>query len=44
MVPVLLGSGMRLLDSLDSTVALENTRVISSPEVTHLRYRVVKAA
>jgi dihydrofolate reductase len=40
-VPVFLGAGVRLLDSLDSTIQLESTRVISSPDVAHLRYRVV---
>ena len=38
LVPVLLGSGgVRLLDGLDPA-ALELTRVIESPYVTHLRY------
>jgi dihydrofolate reductase len=40
--PVLLGSGVRLLDGLDPTIGLEGTRVISSPYVTHLRYRVLR--
>jgi len=40
--PMLLGSGVRLLDGLDPTIRLEGTRVISSPDVTHLRYQVVR--
>jgi dihydrofolate reductase len=40
--PVLLGSGVRLLDEVDPAVKLECTRVISSPVVTHLRYRIVR--
>ena len=41
--PLLLGSGVRLFaDTLDSIVELEVTRMIASPTVTHLRYRVVK--
>jgi dihydrofolate reductase len=43
LVPKLLGDGVRLLDELDpERVKLELTRVIDSPSVTHLRYRVVK--
>ena len=42
-VPLLLGGGVRLLENLgDEPPALELTRVIESPVVTHLRYRVVK--
>jgi dihydrofolate reductase len=41
--PVLLGGGTRLLDDLGADPPkLETTRVIESPNVTHLRYRVVK--
>jgi dihydrofolate reductase len=39
--PILLGGGTRLLDGLDP-LQLEVTRVIESPAVTHLKYRVVK--
>ncbi len=43
LVPKLLGDGVRLLDELDpERVTLELRRVIDSPSVTHLRYRVVK--
>jgi dihydrofolate reductase len=38
-VPILLGSGTRLFDGVGD-VQLERTRVIDSPAVTHLRYRV----
>lgn len=43
-VPLLLGDGVRLFeDHLGSEqVELERTRVIESPAVTHLRYRVVR--
>jgi dihydrofolate reductase len=41
--PMLLGGGIRLFDHLDTQhIELEKTRVIDSPGVTHLRYRVVK--
>jgi hypothetical protein len=40
---MLLGEGVRLLDSLDSErVKLEVARVIDSPAVTHLKYRVAR--
>jgi dihydrofolate reductase len=42
LAPILLGGGVRLLDNLDpGNVGFELTRVIESPAVTHLRYRVV---
>jgi dihydrofolate reductase len=42
LAPVLLGDGVRLLESFDpERVELEPTRVIDSPSVTHIRYRVV---
>jgi hypothetical protein len=42
-VPLLLGGGERLLDNLKgSDVKLETVRVIETPDVTHLKYRVVK--
>lgn len=41
LVPVLLGSGVRLFDQLGGyPVELEQTRVLVSDAVTHLRYRV----
>jgi dihydrofolate reductase len=39
--PLLLGAGRRLLDEA-GRATLEATRVVESPGVTHLRYRVVK--
>ena len=42
-VPLLLGSGERLLDNLKgSDVKLESVGVIETPDVTHLKYRLVK--
>ncbi|WP_436344387.1 dihydrofolate reductase family protein [Natronorubrum sp. FCH18a] len=41
LVPVLLGDGIRLFERSDGEhVELERTRVVESPDVTHLRYRV----
>jgi dihydrofolate reductase len=42
-VPIFLGDGVRLLDDLGAQEKLELTRVVDSPAVTPLRYRVVKA-
>lgn len=43
LVPVLLGAGVRLFDHLGAErVELERLRVVESPVVTHLRFRVVK--
>ena len=43
LVPLLLGDGVRLFEDLGSEQPkLEIGRVIGSPTVTHLRYRVVK--
>jgi dihydrofolate reductase len=42
-VPVLLGGGTRLFDNIaGATIRLEPVRVIETPDVTHLKYRVVK--
>jgi dihydrofolate reductase len=42
-VPVLLGSGTQLFDGLEGTdIQLEQTRVVGSDRVTHLRYSVVR--
>jgi dihydrofolate reductase len=42
-VPLLLGDGVRLFDRLGAAAPeLEQTRVISSPAVTHLAYRVLR--
>jgi dihydrofolate reductase len=40
-VPVLLGKGIRLFGQIDP-VKLESTGVVVAPDVTHLRFRVVK--
>lgn len=43
LVPVLLGAGRRLFDGLDGEdVELTSTRVVDSPGLTHLRFRVGK--
>jgi dihydrofolate reductase len=43
LVPVLLGDGRRLFDHIGAEqIELEITRVIESPEVTHIKFRVVK--
>jgi len=43
LVPVLLKGGIRLLDHMGTTpIELERTRVIESPEITHIRFRIVK--
>jgi dihydrofolate reductase len=39
-VPVLLGAGERLFENVGAELELEQTRVIHTPEVTHIRYRV----
>jgi dihydrofolate reductase len=43
LAPVLLGDGVRLFEHTGPEhVEVESTRVIDSPKVTHLRYRIVK--
>ncbi|MDA8163039.1 MAG: dihydrofolate reductase family protein [Desulfobacteraceae bacterium] len=43
LVPVLLGDGIRLFENLGPRhIELERIRVIESPHVTHLRFRVTK--
>jgi dihydrofolate reductase len=43
--PVFLGGGVRLFETFgDDLPQLELTRVIDSPTVTHLKYRVLKGA
>jgi dihydrofolate reductase len=39
-VPVILGSGTRLLDGIPPSVKLEQTQVVEAPGVAHLFYRV----
>jgi dihydrofolate reductase len=44
LVPVLLGSGSRLLDDLDgANITLERLRVVEAPGVTHLKFRVARS-
>jgi hypothetical protein len=40
-VPVLLGSGERLLENAGDPT-LEPVKVVASPRVTHVKYRVVR--
>jgi dihydrofolate reductase len=45
LVPVLLGRGLRWLEHFgEARIELEPVRVIETPEVTHLTYRVIKDA
>jgi dihydrofolate reductase len=41
-VPVLFGGGVRLFDGLGEPVELDTMRVVESPGVTHLKFRVVR--
>ena len=44
LVPMLRGSGRRLFEHLGTeSIELERTRVIESPDVTHIRFRVIKS-
>ena len=40
-VPVLLGSGARLLEGVGPEIKLEQLRAIDAPGVTHIKYRVL---
>ena len=40
--PLLLGGGVRLFEHVGENVELEPSRVVESPGVTHLRYRLAK--
>jgi dihydrofolate reductase len=43
LAPVLLGGGVRLFDRLGAQpIQLETIKVVNTPDVTHLRFRVVK--
>jgi dihydrofolate reductase len=43
LAPLLFGEGIRLFDRMGpEPIELENIRVVASPRVTHLRFRVVK--
>jgi dihydrofolate reductase len=41
-VPVLIGGGTRLFDTLPSGIALERVNALVTPAATHLRFRVVR--
>ncbi|TMF83932.1 MAG: dihydrofolate reductase, partial [Chloroflexi bacterium] len=41
-VPLLLGSGARLLEGVGPEIKLEQLRAVEAPGVTHLKYRVVR--
>ena len=40
--PVFLAEGVRLFEQIPAHLKLESTRVIASPGVTHLRFRIVR--
>ena len=40
-MPILLGEGTRLFEDIGE-LDLEQTRVIETPDVTHLRFRVAR--
>jgi dihydrofolate reductase len=40
-VPLVLGSGARLLEGVGPEIKLEQLRAVDAPGVTHLKYRVV---
>jgi dihydrofolate reductase len=42
LAPVLLGAGIRLFDHLGESIELEKIKVVDAPDVTHLRFRVVR--
>ncbi len=42
LAPVFLGEGVRLFEHMATHLKLESTRVIASPSVTHLRFRILK--
>ncbi|WP_175407692.1 dihydrofolate reductase family protein [Streptomyces sp. TRM64462] len=42
LAPVVLGDGIRLFDGVDPAVRLEVDRVVDAPDVTHIRYAVLR--
>lgn len=42
LVPMLLGSGIRLFEYLDHPIDLERIRLVDTPAVTHIKYRVIR--
>jgi len=41
-IPILIGGGTRLFDTLPSGIELERISAIATPKATHLRFRVVR--
>jgi hypothetical protein len=41
LVPLVLGSGARLLEGVGPEIKLDQLRAVEAPGVTHLKYRVV---
>ena len=41
-IPVLFGSGRRLVDVLPKRVELQIVQVVDTPEATHIRYRILR--
>jgi dihydrofolate reductase len=42
LIPILLGEGIRLFDHIDKSIELERIQVTEEPDVTHLKFRIVK--
>ena len=42
LIPILLGQGIRLFDHIDKPIELERIQVTESPDVTHLKFRILK--
>ncbi|MPZ84430.1 MAG: hypothetical protein GEV28_30200 [Actinophytocola sp.] len=43
LIPVLMGAGVRLFDDIGGKpISLERTRVVETPQATHIRFRVVR--
>jgi dihydrofolate reductase len=43
-VPLVLGGGARLFEGVEPTLALAQVRAVEAPGVTHVKYRVTRAA
>jgi dihydrofolate reductase len=44
LVPILFGTGTRLIETLPAPIELELADVLSAPSATHLRYRIERAS
>lgn len=42
LVPIFMGAGVRLFEGTPQEIGMEPTRVVDSPAVTHLKYRIVR--